>query len=291
LKFLRKNSLEAYLFSTIHNDNEHLIDRMIKIAGDNQVQIGFNIIQPSEKTTDLGFSPIEFKDITEKLLNLYKKKTSYPLFHTDACQATGALPINVNKLGVDLMTINGSKIYGPKGVGCLYVKKGIKIEPQIIGGSQEFNKRAGTENISLFMGMAEALKLIVSRQKKENQRLLKLRDYLIDKIKKDIKKTYLNGHPTNRLPNNVNFSFYGIEGESLVLLLDDAKIYCSTGSACSSLDLSPSHVLLAIGLNLELAHGSLRMTLGRDTKKDDLDAVAYQLKKAVDVLRKISTIK
>lgn len=219
-----------------------------------------------------------------------KQKTGYPLFHTDACQAAGVLSLGVKDLGVDLLTINGSKIYGPKGVGCLYVKNGVNLESQIVGGGQENNKRAGTENVSLIIGMAKALEIVVGKQQKENNRLLLLRDYCIDKIQKSIPQAFLNGHPTKRLPNNINFSFAGIEGESLVLLLDQEKIYCSTGSACSSLDLSPSHVLLAIGSTPELAHGSLRLTLGRDTTKIDIDTAVRSLIKIVANLRKISTI-
>lgn len=225
-----------------------------------------------------------------KIIKPFKQKTGYPLFHTDACQAAGALSLDVKDLSVDLLTINGSKIYGPKGVGCLYVKNGINIEPQIVGGSQEDHRRAGTENVSLIMGMAEALKIATGKQKKENERLIKLRDYMIKKIKKEIPKVILNGHPTKRLPNNVNFSFPGVEGEALLLMLDQKKIYCSTGSACSSLDLSPSHVLLAIGLTPELAHGSLRLTLGRDTTRQDLDFTVLNLVKVVSDLRKLSAI-
>jgi cysteine desulfurase len=189
------------------------------------------------------------------------------------------------------MTINGSKIYGPKGIGCLFVKNGVKVEPQIIGGSQERRQRAGTENVSVIVGLAEALKMAINKREKESRRLLKLRDYLINKIEKNIQYVFLNGHRTKRLPNNINFSFAGIEGEALVLYLDNAKIYCSTGSACSSLDLLPSHVLLSIGLTPELAHGSLRITLGRDTKMNDLDIMVSQLIKIVSNLRNMSAIK
>jgi len=229
-------------------------------------------------------------EIAKKLLP-FKEKTGYPLFHTDACQAAGTLSLNTQELGVDLLTLNGSKIYGPKGVGCLYIRQGCLIQAQIVGGDQESHKRAGTENVSLIIALAEALDIAVSKQEAENTRLTKLRDYLINKIRKSIQETRLNGHPTKRLPNNINFSFAGIEGESLVLLLDQAKIYCSTGSACSSLDLSPSHVLLAIGLTSELAHGSLRMTLGRSTTKKDLDVTVSELTRIVSHLRKISAIK
>lgn len=219
-----------------------------------------------------------------------KQKTIFPLFHSDACQAAGTLTLDVKNLGVDLLTINGSKIYGPKGIGCLYIKHGIDIEPQIVGGSQELHKRAGTENISLIAGMAKALTLAVYKQKTENKRLLQLRNYCIGKIEKSIPYAFLNGHSFKRLPNNVNFSFAGVEGEAMLLLLDQAGVYCSTGSACSSLDLSPSHVLLAIGLTPELAHGSLRLTLGRDTTKIDIDIAVGHLIKIVKNLRKISAI-
>jgi len=226
-----------------------------------------------------------------KTLLSFKQKTGYPLFHTDACQTAGTLSLDVKALGIDLLTINGSKIYGPKGVGCLYLKHGINLESQIVGGDQEWHKRAGTENVSLIVGIAKALDIAVSKQESENARLSHLRDYFIDKIQKTIPQVHLNGHPTKRLPNNINFSFAGIEGESLVLLLDQAKIYCSTGSACSSLDLSPSHVLLAIGLTPELAHGSLRITLGRETTKKDMDTTIRELTKIVNHLRNISSVK
>jgi len=214
-----------------------------------------------------------------------------PALHTDACQAAGALSLKIKDLGVDLLTLNGSKIYGPKGVGCLYVNKNYKIEPLIVGGSQEMGLRAGTENTALIVGFAEALKLAEKLRKKESQRLRSLRDYFIKKILKTIPHCRLNGHFQKRLPNNINFSFAGIEGESLVLKLDQYGISASTGSACTSTDLKPSHVLMALGLKEELAHGSLRLTLGRKTTKKDLDYVLKILPKIVNDLRKISVIK
>ena len=167
---------------------------------------------------------------------------SPPVFHTDACQAAGALSLKIKDLGVDLLTLNGSKIYGPKGVGCLYVNKNYKIEPLIVGGSQEMGLRAGTENTALIVGFAEALKLAEKLRKKESQRLRSLRDYFIKNVLKTIPHCRLNGHFQKRLPNNINFSFAGIEGESLVLKLDQYGISTSTGSACTSTDLKPSHV-------------------------------------------------
>jgi len=213
-----------------------------------------------------------------------------PAFHTDACQAAGALSLKIKDLGVDLLTLNGSKIYGPKGVGCLYVNKNYKIEPLIVGGSQEMGLRAGTENTALIVGFAEALKLAEKLRKKESQRLRSLRDYFIKNVLKTIPHCWLNGHFQKRLPNNINFSFAGIEGESLVLKLDQYGIFASTGSACTSTDLKPSHVLMALGLKEELAHGSLRLTLGRKTTKKDLDYVLKILPKIVNDLRKISVI-
>lgn len=224
----------------------------------------------------------------------YKLKTknltaALPLFHTDACQAAGALTLNVKKLGVDLLTINGSKIYGPKGVGCLYKAKDIKLEPIIVGGNQENNLRAGTENVASIMGFGEALKLAEKLKNKENKRLINLRDYFIKNILKLIPHSRLNGHPEKRLPNNINISIAGVEGESLVLMLDKYGISASTGSACASNSLDPSHVLLAIGLAPELAHGSLRLTLGRKTTKRDIDYVLKILPGIVCKLRKISS--
>jgi len=214
-----------------------------------------------------------------------------PVLHTDACQAAGSLSLKIRELGVDLLTLNGSKIYGPKGVGCLYVNKDYKIEPLIVGGNQESGLRAGTENTALIAGFSEALKLAEKLKKRENRRLKTLRDYFIKKVLKIIPGSRLNGHTRKRLPNNINLSFAGIEGESLVLRLDQYGISGSTGSACTSQDLAPSHVLLAIGLPAELAHGSLRLSLGRKTAKRDLDYVLEILPKIVEKLRTMSAIK
>ena len=225
-----------------------------------------------------------------KIIKKFRRENLLPAFHTDACQAAGALSLKVNELGVDLLTLNGSKIYGPKGVGCLHINRNYKIEPLIVGGSQESGLRAGTENQALIVGFAEALKLAEQLRKKESQRLRNLRNHFIKKILKLIPHCQLNGHPQKRLPNNINLSFSGIEGESLVLKLDQYKISASTGSACTSHDLAPSHVLLAIGLPEDLAHGSLRLTLGRKTTQKDLDYVLKVLPKVVENLRKISAI-
>jgi cysteine desulfurase len=226
-----------------------------------------------------------------KIIKKFRGERQFPLFHTDACQAAGTLPLNVNKLGVDLMTFNGSKIYGPKGVGCLYVRRGINLEPQILGGGQERGLRSGTENVPLIVGLFEALKLAEKLKPKENIKQTQLRDYFIKNVLKSIKGINLNGHPQKRLPNNINLSVRGVEGESLLLMLDKYGIFCSTGSACSSTDLITSHVLSAIGLSPELAQGSIRITLGRDTNKEKIDHVLKIFPMVIDKLRKISSVK
>jgi len=213
------------------------------------------------------------------------------VFHTDACQAGGSLDIDVKNLGVDLMTLNGSKIYGPKGTGLLYVRSGIKIQPVIYGGGQENGLRSGTENVAGVVGFATALELAQKEREKESKRLAALRDYLISKVLKEISRTYLNGHPTQRLPNNASFTILDVEGESMILRLSEKGICASTGSACTSRSLEPSHVLQAIGLPKEVAHGSLRFSLGKGTTKADIDYTVKELKRIVEELRKISPIK
>ncbi len=226
-----------------------------------------------------------------KIIKTFRREGQFPLFHTDACQAAGVLTIDINKLGVDLMTFNGSKIYGPKGVGCLFVKRGIKLEPQILGGGQEMGFRAGTENVPLIVGLYEALKLTEKIKYRENKKQIQLRDYFIKNILKSVEGVGLNGHPQKRLPNNINISVRGVEGESLLLMLDKYGIFCSTGSACSSTDLTTSHVLSAIGLSSELAQGSIRITLGRDTDKEKINYVLKILPLVINKLRKISSVK
>ncbi len=213
------------------------------------------------------------------------------IFHTDACQAAGALPLDVHRLKVDLLTLNGSKIYGPKGTGVLYIRRGVKIDPIITGGSQERNLRAGTENVAGIVGLAKALEIAETKRKIESKRLIKLRDYLIKGILTKIPRVILNGSQDKRLPNNINVSILDVEGESLILYLDKYGIQTSTGSACTSVNLEPSHVLLALGLPYEYAHGSLRLTLGKNTAKKDLDYVLKVLPQIVKKLREISPVK
>ena len=219
-----------------------------------------------------------------------KKKRSKVLFHTDACQAAGACELSVKKMNVDLLTLNGSKIYGPKGVGVLYKKKKVKIEPIIYGGHQEQSLRAGTENVPYIVGFAKALELVQKEKAKEVKRLIGLRDYLIKGIEKSIPKVRLNGHPTKRLPNNVNMSILDIEGEAMLLYLDQEGICASTGSACTSGTLEPSHVIRAIGMPYEVAHGSLRLTLGKKTIKADIDHFLKVFPGIVKKLRAISPV-
>jgi cysteine desulfurase len=212
------------------------------------------------------------------------------LFHTDACQAGGLLDIDVQHLGVDLMTLNGSKIYGMKGTGLLYKRTGVKIEPWLHGGSHEFGMRAGTENIPGIVALAKALELGQAECEVEGKRLIEMRDYLIKNITEKIPETFLNGHPTKRLPNNVNISFLNVEGESLTLMLDFEGIYVSSGSACTSQSLKPSHVILSLGLPYEASHGALRFSLGKRTIKEDIDYVIEKLPGIVERLRAISPI-
>jgi len=213
----------------------------------------------------------------------FKIEKEYPLLHTDACQATLYLQMDIKKLGVDLLSFNGSKIYGPKGVGVLCKKSGIKILPQIVGGEQENGFRAGTENTPLIVGLAKAVEIISTKASKREK---ELRNYLISRLKK-INGIGINGSLVRRLPNNINFSISGIEGESVLLDLDKAGIAVSTGSACSSRSLSPSRVISVL-YDEERAHESIRVTLGRFTKKSDLDILLKQLKKSIKRLRNIS---
>jgi len=212
-------------------------------------------------------------------------------FHTDAAQSFGKIPIDVDKMNIDLLTASSHKMYGPKGVACLFVREGIKIEPLLHGGGHEFGLRASTVNISGIVGFAKACEICKKEMKKENKRLSRLRDKLISKILEKIDNSFLNGHPKKRLPNNVNFGFSFVEGESLIIQLDLLGIAASTGSACSSQKLEASHVLQAIGLKPYQIHGSLRFSLGRWTKEAEIDYVIKILPKIVRKLRKISPFK
>ncbi|MEQ2130258.1 cysteine desulfurase NifS [Caldanaerobacter subterraneus KAk] len=224
----------------------------------------------------------------EELVKIAHEKNVY--FHTDAVQAVGNIPIDVKKLDVDLLSLSAHKIYGPKGVGALYIKKGVKIHSLIQGGTQEKNRRAGTENVPGIVGLGEAIELITKNLDSHINKLTFLRDKLINGILEKIPYTRLNGHPTKRLPGNVNVSFEFVDGESLILNLDMAGICASSGSACTSGSLEPSHVLLAIGLSKELARGSLRLTIGKDNTEEDIDKVLEVLPQIIKRLRSISQI-
>lgn len=212
------------------------------------------------------------------------------LFHTDAVQAFGQVPINVDEAHIDMLSASGHKLNGPKGIGCLYIRKGVKIRSFIHGGAQERRRRAGTENVPGIVGFGKAVERAAATMKARAKKESELRDYLIDRVEKEIPYCRLNGDRTKRLPNNVNFSFQFIEGESLLIMLDMRGICASSGSACTSGSLDPSHVLLAIGLPHEIAHGSLRMTLSEETTKEDLDYVVEQLKEIVQNLRGMSPL-
>lgn len=213
-----------------------------------------------------------------------------PLLHTDACQAVGQLPVSPTELGVDLMTINSGKIYGPKGVGLLYVREGVQLAPQITGGEQEHHTRAGTENVAGIVGFAKALSLALVEEHGTKERLTSLRDDFISSIRMEGLGAVLNGHETNRLPNNIHFSFPYIEGESLVLLLDMHGICASTGSACNAHDLLPSHVLRAIQQSDDLMHGSIRFSLGMHTTKEELEFTVSTLTACASRLKALSPL-
>lgn len=220
------------------------------------------------------------------IATLVKKHSPKAFFHTDACQAAGALPLSVRELGIDLMTLNGGKIYGPKGSGILYIRDGIKIMPLLYGGGQEHRQRAGTENIAAIVGFAEALKIAEQLRVKESARLMRLRDKLIAGLQQAIPGATLNGEPERRLPNNINMSFPGIDAESLLLRLDMAGICASAGSACTSGALEPSHVLLALGVEKNLAGSSIRMTLGRENTEKDIQKLLKIIPPIIEDLNK-----
>jgi len=212
------------------------------------------------------------------------------LFHTDAVQAVGHMPVDVKSLGVDMLSLSGHKFYGPKGVGALYARRGVRLAPLIDGGAQERKRRAGTENMAGIVGMGMAIELAVSEMDEVSAKEERLRDKLIDGLTQRIPDVRLNGHRRLRLPNNVNMSFLYVEGESLLLNLDMEGIAASSGSACTSGSLAPSHVLMAMGIPHEVAHGSVRMTLGRYTEDADVERVLDVMPRIVEKLRAMSPI-
>lgn len=212
------------------------------------------------------------------------------LFHTDAVQAFGNIPIDVDAMHIDMLSASAHKLNGPKGIGMLYIRKGIKIRSFIHGGAQERQRRAGTHNVPGIVGFGKAAKMAFDSMKQREEKESALRDHLIERILKEVPYARLNGHPTKRLPNNANFCFRFIEGESMLILLDQNGICASSGSACTSGSLDPSHVLLAIGLPHEIAHGSLRLTLSAETTLEDIDFTVDTLKAIIERLRGMSPL-
>ena len=212
------------------------------------------------------------------------------LFHTDAVQAYAQVPINVDEMHIDMLSASGHKLNGPKGIGFLYIRKGVKIRSFVHGGAQERSRRAGTENIPGIVGLGAAVERAMRIMDTKTRKEIELRDYLIGRLENEIPHCWLNGHRTKRLPNNINFSFLFIEGESMLIMLDMKGICASSGSACTSGSLDPSHVLLAIGLKHEEAHGSLRLTLSEETTKEEMDIVAEEVKRIVQRLRDMSPL-
>jgi len=212
------------------------------------------------------------------------------IFHTDAVQAYGQIPIDVDECNIDMLSASGHKLNGPKGIGFLYIRTGLKLRNLIHGGAQERSRRAGTENVPGIVGLAKAVEIAFDTMDERTKKELELRDYLIQKLIQEIPYARLNGHRVDRLPNNVNVSFQFIEGESLLIMLDMAGICASSGSACTSGSLDPSHVLLAIGLPHEIAHGSLRLTVGDENTMEEMDYVVEQVKTIVQKLRDMSPL-
>jgi len=277
-KFLEKHGFEVTLLGVDENGQVRL-DELENAIKDNTI-----LISVMFANNEIGtIQPI--KEIAE----IAKKHNVY--FHTDAVQAVGSLRIDVKDLGVDMLSMSGHKFYGPKGIGALYIKKGTKIDSLIHGGGQEQGKRAGTENVPAIVGMGKAIELAYENFDETTNRIIALREKLINGVLNNIPHVRLNGHRTKRLPGNTNFSFSFIEGESLLLMLNMKGVAGSSGSACSSGSLDPSHVLLAIGLDHGTAHGSLRLTLGAETTEEDIDYVLGILPGIVEKLREMSPLK
>ena len=230
------------------------------------------------------------KEITRLVKEEAERRRRTITVHTDAVQAAGLLEINVRDLGVDLLSLSAHKFHGPKGVGLLYIRRGTAFEPQSMGGGQERQRRSGTENVPGIVGLAEAYRLACEERDEVAERCLRLRERLLAGLEERIDRVHINGHPTRRLPNNINVSFENVEGEPVLLGLDFAGIWASSGSACSSASLEPSHVLLAIGRSADLAQGSLRITLGRENTEEDVDYVLSVLPGLVEKLRAMPSL-
>ena len=225
------------------------------------------------------------RDMVSLVKNRAKELSKTILFHTDAVQAVGHFPVDVKELGVDLLSMSAHKFYGPRGVGALYVKRGTPFESLLAGGGQERQRRSGTENVPGIVGMAHALRLTHSEMGYQSSRIVKMRDRIVSELSNSVEDLLFNGHPNARLDNNVSVSFKGVEGEPILMGLDFAGICASSGSACSSASVEPSHVLLAIGRSAEDAQGTLRITLGRDNSEEDVDYLLEILPNLVNKLR------
>jgi len=276
-EFLKKHGFEV-TYVKVDKDGIVSVEEIQKAITDKTV-----LISVMHANNEIGsIQPIK------EISRIAKDKDIY--FHCDAVQTVGHIPTNVNDLGVDLLSLSAHKFCGPKGIGALYVRKGTKITPFLRGGGQEKHRRASTENVPSIVGLGKAIEICRDKMDKEAQEQIKWRDRIIKELQDKIEHIYLNGHPTNRLPNNVNFSIAYVEGESMLLNLDMLGIAASTGSACTSGDLEPSHVLLAIGRPHELCHGSIRFTLGRFTKTEDVDYLLEHFPKIVAKLRSMSPL-
>lgn len=276
-QFLEKNGFEV----TYLNVDENGIVKLDELK---------NAIRPDTILISIMFANNEIGSVQPiKEIGQIAKEHGI-IFHTDAVQAYGQMPIDVEDMNIDMLSASGHKLNGPKGIGFLYIRKGIKIRNLIHGGGQERARRAGTENVPGIVGFGKAVEIAVNTMDSRSKYERELRDYVIDRVLAEIPYTRLNGHREKRLDNNINFSFQFIEGESLLIMLDMAGICGSSGSACTSGSLDPSHVLLAIGLPHEIAHGSLRLTLGEENTKEELDYVIDKLKEIVQKLRDMSPL-
>jgi cysteine desulfurase len=303
IAFANKNKGKHIIISSIEHDCVQNSARWLKSQGfeitqipvDKYGLIDLDFLQKSIRKDTILVSIIHanneigtIQDI-ESIGKICRNRGVY--FHTDASQSFTKVAIDVEKSNIDLLTASSHKIYGPKGVACLYLRSGIKIQPILHGGGHESGLRSSTVNTPLIVGFAKAAEICVEEMKKETVRLTKMRDYLISKILTSIEGSSLNGHPTKRLANNINISFSKVEGESLLLQLDFEGIACSTGSACSSNSLEPSHVLLATGLKAHQSHGSLRFSLGRWTTQKDIDYLLKVLPQVINKFRILSPFK
>lgn len=288
-KTLEKEGMAEVTYLPVNKNGIVKIGDVRKAIRSNTILISImyvnNEIGAVQPITEIGKL---LKQIKDKRKPDYKTPdlNHYPLFHTDATQAVNYFDCNVEKIGVDLLSMSAHKIYGPKGTGILYVRKNTPIKKIQDGGDQEYKLRAGTHNVPGIVGLGEAISII--KQKTINKKISGLRDYLIKRVLKEIPKSYLNGDAKKRSPNNANFRFDNVEGEGLVLSLDMEGIAASTGSACSSGALQPSHVLLSLGLKPEQAHGSLRLTLGKYTTKNEINMAVNKIKMVIARLRHVS---